>query len=113
MDGERGKRVMVAGLYGTCHVPEIRDVNPGERYGDCPLWVLNDWAHCLSARLYKPTRIFNVHNDLIQCITNLGVDFEKHIGQPYDHLIRHGVEVILSEPCARLPNATIYPFEEV
>jgi hypothetical protein len=108
-----GDKVMIAGLYGLCHDPEIRSMGEGEHYHDAPLWVLNDWSHSLAARYYKPARIFNVHNDLIQCITNLGVDFEEHIGKPYDMAIANGIEVWLSEPCARFPDARVFPFEAV
>lgn len=114
MAEDKGKgKVMVTGLYGLCHFPEIGGLGEGEPYEGAPLWTLNDWPGCLSARFYKPARIYNVHDNLQKTIANLGVDFEKHIGQPYDAMIENGVEIVLSEPCDRFPDATIYPFEEV
>jgi hypothetical protein len=110
---EEDTRVVVSGLYGLTVCPAIPDLAPGLRYHGAPLWTVNSWPWSMAAKFYRPARIFNLHNDLKVCIENLGVDFEKHVGEPYDKAIADGVEIWLSEPTPRFPGARIYPFAEV
>lgn len=109
---KKGK-VVIAGLYGLCHVPAIKGLQPGEQYHKAPIWTLNDWPHTLSAKYYKPARIYNLHNNIIQTVKNLGKSFEEHTGQPYDLLNSQGVQIWLSETSMRLPYGKIYPYEKI
>jgi hypothetical protein len=112
--GNEETKIVIAGLYGLCHYPQIPGMEVGGDWHGAELWTLNDYSHCLAAKFHIPTRIFNLHNNLETTITALGVDFDQHVGREYDMYVNvSGVELWLTEPHPRWPTAKIYPYEKV
>ena len=112
--GNEDTKVVIAGLYGLCHYPQIHGMEIGGDWHGAELWTLNDYSHCLAAKFCLPRRLFNLHDNLEKTITALGVDFETHIGREYDMYVNvTGVDLWLTEPHPRWPTAHIYPYKEV